>query len=65
MNNVIDFVSRKKLISVKEKEQENEKKNTSLTNFEKVHQMNLENSERLKKEREIANRNVIKSYRIK
>lgn len=64
MAQVIDFVSRKKLIDEK-KEISLLKKERSFLNFSDVAEKNLKAKEKLRKEREQANKNVMKSYKIK
>ncbi|APJ03234.1 hypothetical protein [Silvanigrella aquatica] len=65
MGDVIDIFSRKVI-----RENSNMTKSTTINqdeknNFEKNAARNKANQERLRKEREQANKNVMKSYRIK
>lgn len=65
MGDVIDFFSRR---LIKDNAGNSKKKNKDKSvesNFEKAASRNKANQERLRKEREQANKNVIKSYRIK
>ncbi|KAB8039545.1 hypothetical protein GCL60_04625 [Silvanigrella paludirubra] len=64
MGDVIDIFSRK---IVKEKENTIKTASTedAKTTFEKQASRNKANQERLRKERDQANKNVMKSYRIK
>ncbi|WP_186645881.1 hypothetical protein [Fluviispira vulneris] len=66
MGDVIDFFSRK---IIKENANKNlakkEKEPAAKVDFTKATAQNKANQERLRKEREQANKNVMKSYRIK
>jgi hypothetical protein len=64
MAQVIDFVSRKKLIEEK-KEISILKKERTLLSFSDVADKNQKAKEKLLKEREQANKNVMKTYKIK
>ncbi|BBH52498.1 hypothetical protein [Fluviispira sanaruensis] len=66
MGDVIDFFSRK---IIRENANKNlakkEKEPVAKADFAKTSAQNKANQERLRKEREQANKNVMKSYRIK
>lgn len=64
MGDVIDIFS-KKILKDSATPAKNSQVDDSKTNFEKQAQRNKANQERLRKEREQANKNVMKSYRIK
>lgn len=64
MAQIIDFISRKKLIENKDNLLE-KKVERAVVNFTIVSQRNLQSKEKLRKEREQSNKNVMKSYRIK
>ncbi len=64
MGDVIDFISRKK-IKDSQVLKTNEKDSLKISNFFETVKINEENKNRIKKERIQANKNVIKSYRIK
>lgn len=63
MSNVVNLADRRKAKKEEVKTLDSEVKKTET--FEELAQKNKENSERVKKERLSANKNVLRSYRIK
>ena len=60
MAQIIDFISRK------QKKDEQEKENSrTIVDFSLISARNKQSQEKLRKEREIANKNVMKTYKIK
>ncbi len=64
MGDVIDIFS-KKIINDNANAAKSNQTDDAKTQFEKLAQRNKANQERLRKERDQANKNVMKSYRIK
>ncbi len=64
MGDVIDIFS-KKIINENATAAKSNQTDDNKTQFEKLAQRNKANQERLRKERDQANKNVMKSYRIK
>ena len=64
MAQIIDFVSRKKLIE--DRNNSSDKKTIRpVASFSLISERNKQAKEKVRKEREQANKNVMKSYRIK
>jgi hypothetical protein len=64
MAQIIDFVSRKKIIEEKNATALAKKERPAI-NFSSISEHNKKAKEKVRKEREQANKNVMKSYRIK
>lgn len=64
MAQIIDFFSKKKLIEERSTALEKKTEKPAIS-FKTISSKNAENKERLRKERDQANKNVMKSYRIK
>lgn len=65
MGDVIDIFSKKIINDNANAAKSNQTTDDAKTQFEKLAQRNKANQERLRKERDQANKNVMKSYRIK
>ena len=65
MAQIIDFVSRKKIIEDNKNVLANLKIEKTPTNFSLISSKNKISEEKKRKERDIANKNVMKNYKIK
>ena len=65
MSNLVDFLKKKQDQASNKNASNGETNEKTALSFEEIAKRNLENSERIKREREKANKNVLRSYRIK
>ena len=65
MAQIIDFVSRKKIIEDNKNVLATLKTEKTATNFSLISSKNKVSEEKKRKERDIANKNVMKNYKIK